>query len=91
MEITRRSSFATIVAVFSGMAGCTGDPNEGTDDPKATETRDKTDTARSRRAENPNQERNQKDELSKRKAAKRLDCARSTVSRALERSELYGL
>ena len=33
----------------------------------------------------------QKDELSKRKAADRLDCARSTVSRALERSELYGL
>lgn len=33
----------------------------------------------------------QKDQLSKRKAAKRLDCARSTVSRALERSSLYGL
>jgi len=33
----------------------------------------------------------QKDELSKRKAADRLDCARSTVSRALDRSELYGL
>lgn len=33
----------------------------------------------------------QKDELSKRKAAERLDCARSTVSRARERSELYGL
>jgi DNA invertase Pin-like site-specific DNA recombinase len=33
----------------------------------------------------------QKDELSKRKAADRLDCARSTVSRALERSDLYGL
>jgi len=33
----------------------------------------------------------QKDELSKRKAADRLDCARSTVSRAIERSELYGL
>lgn len=33
----------------------------------------------------------QKDELSKRKAAKRLDCARSTVIRGLERSDLYGL
>jgi len=33
----------------------------------------------------------QKDELSKRKAAERLDCARSTIGRALERSELYGL
>lgn len=33
----------------------------------------------------------QKDELSKRKAARRLDCARSTVGRALERAELYGL
>jgi DNA invertase Pin-like site-specific DNA recombinase len=33
----------------------------------------------------------QKDELSKRKAARRLDCARSTVGRALERSELYGI
>ncbi|PSP81425.1 resolvase [Halobacteriales archaeon QS_1_68_20] len=32
-----------------------------------------------------------KNELSKRKAADRLDCARSTVSRALDRSELYGL
>jgi len=33
----------------------------------------------------------QKDELSKRKAAERLECARSTINRALERSELYGL
>lgn len=33
----------------------------------------------------------QKDNLSKRKAADRLDCARSTVGRALERPELYGL
>lgn len=33
----------------------------------------------------------QKDELSKRKAAERLECARSTVGRALERTELYGL
>ena len=33
----------------------------------------------------------QKDELSKRKAAERLDCARLTVSRAFERSDLYGL
>ncbi|GGN24958.1 hypothetical protein GCM10009021_28530 [Halarchaeum nitratireducens] len=33
----------------------------------------------------------QKDELSKRKAAKRLECSRSTIGRALERSELYGL
>jgi DNA invertase Pin-like site-specific DNA recombinase len=33
----------------------------------------------------------QKDELSKRKAAQRLDCARSTVGRALDRAELYGL
>lgn len=33
----------------------------------------------------------QKGELSKRKAAQRLDCARSTVGRALERAELYGL
>lgn len=32
----------------------------------------------------------QRDELSKRKAARRLDCSRSTISRALERSELYG-
>jgi len=30
-------------------------------------------------------------ELSKRKAAERLDCARSTIGRALERAELYGL
>lgn len=33
----------------------------------------------------------QKDELSKRKAARRLDCARSTVGRALDRAEMYGL
>ena len=33
----------------------------------------------------------QKQNLSKRKAAERLDCARSTVSRALDRDELYGL
>jgi len=32
-----------------------------------------------------------KDELSKRKAATRLDCARSTIGRALDRAELYGL
>jgi predicted DNA-binding protein (UPF0251 family) len=31
------------------------------------------------------------DELSKRKAAQRLDCARSTIGNALERGELYGL
>lgn len=33
----------------------------------------------------------QKDELSKRKAARRLSCARSTINRALDRGELYGL
>ena len=33
----------------------------------------------------------EKGELSKRKAAERLDCARSTIGRALERAELYGL
>jgi DNA invertase Pin-like site-specific DNA recombinase len=33
----------------------------------------------------------QKDELSKRKAANRLGCARSTAGRALERTDLYGL
>jgi DNA invertase Pin-like site-specific DNA recombinase len=33
----------------------------------------------------------QKDELSKRKAAERLDCARSTIGRALDRADLYGL
>jgi len=33
----------------------------------------------------------QKGDLSKRKAASRLDCSRSTVNRALERSELYAL
>lgn len=33
----------------------------------------------------------QKGELSKRKAATRLDCARSTIGRALDRAELYGL
>lgn len=33
----------------------------------------------------------QKGELSKRKAATRLDCARSTVGRALDRADLYGL
>ncbi len=32
-----------------------------------------------------------KDELSKRKAAQRLDCARSTVGKALERNDLYAL
>lgn len=33
----------------------------------------------------------QKDELSKRKASKQLDTSRTTINRALERSELYGL
>jgi DNA invertase Pin-like site-specific DNA recombinase len=33
----------------------------------------------------------QKDELSKRKAAERLDCARSTIGRAIDRAELYGI
>jgi len=33
----------------------------------------------------------QKDELSKRKAAERLDTSRPTINRALERTELYGL
>ncbi|WP_254839890.1 recombinase family protein [Natronomonas marina] len=33
----------------------------------------------------------QKGELSKRKAAARLDCGRATVSRALDRAELYGI
>jgi predicted DNA-binding protein (UPF0251 family) len=33
----------------------------------------------------------QKDELSKRKAAERLECSRSTIGRALERAELYGV
>jgi DNA invertase Pin-like site-specific DNA recombinase len=33
----------------------------------------------------------QKGETSKRKAAARLDCSRSTVGRALDRGELYGL
>ncbi|CQH55269.1 resolvase [Halobacterium hubeiense] len=33
----------------------------------------------------------QKDELSKRKAAERLDSSRPTINRALERAELYGL
>jgi DNA invertase Pin-like site-specific DNA recombinase len=33
----------------------------------------------------------QKGELSKRKASRRLDCSRSTVKRAVERAELYGL
>jgi DNA invertase Pin-like site-specific DNA recombinase len=33
----------------------------------------------------------QKDELSKRKAARRLNCSRSTISRALDRADLYGL
>jgi DNA invertase Pin-like site-specific DNA recombinase len=32
-----------------------------------------------------------KDELSKRKAARRLECARSTIGRALDRPGLYGL
>jgi DNA invertase Pin-like site-specific DNA recombinase len=31
------------------------------------------------------------DELSKRKAAQELDCARSTIGRALDRGELYGI
>ena len=33
----------------------------------------------------------QKDELSKRKAAERLECARSTIGRAIDRAELYGI
>lgn len=33
----------------------------------------------------------QKDELSKRKAAEELGCSRTTISRALDRAELYGL
>jgi DNA invertase Pin-like site-specific DNA recombinase len=33
----------------------------------------------------------QKDELSKRKAAQRLDTSRTTINRALDRTELYGL
>lgn len=33
----------------------------------------------------------QKGDLSKRKAASRLDCSRSTVNRALDRADLYGL
>jgi DNA invertase Pin-like site-specific DNA recombinase len=33
----------------------------------------------------------QKDELSKRKAARRLDTSRPTINRALDRSELYGI
>ncbi|MCG1004270.1 MULTISPECIES: hypothetical protein [Halobacterium] len=33
----------------------------------------------------------QKDELSKRKAAERLDSSRPTINRELERAELYGL
>ncbi|WP_380675566.1 recombinase family protein [Salinigranum sp. GCM10025319] len=33
----------------------------------------------------------QKGELSKRKAAQRLGCSRSTIGRALERSDLYGI
>ncbi|GGL58002.1 recombinase family protein [Halocalculus aciditolerans] len=33
----------------------------------------------------------QKDELSKRKAARRLDTSRATINRALERTDLYGL
>jgi DNA invertase Pin-like site-specific DNA recombinase len=33
----------------------------------------------------------QKGELSKRKAARKLDCSRSTIGRALNRSELYSL
>lgn len=33
----------------------------------------------------------QKGELSKRKASQRLDCSRSTISRAIDRAELYGL
>jgi DNA invertase Pin-like site-specific DNA recombinase len=33
----------------------------------------------------------QKGELSKRKAAERLDCARSTIGRAIERTEIYGI
>lgn len=31
------------------------------------------------------------DDLSKRKAAQELDCARATINRALERAELYGI
>ncbi|WP_420192001.1 recombinase family protein [Haloplanus salinarum] len=33
----------------------------------------------------------QKDELSKRKAAQRLDCSRSTIGQALDRTEFHGL
>jgi hypothetical protein len=33
----------------------------------------------------------QKDELSKRKAATRLDCVRFTIDQELDRAELYGL
>jgi DNA invertase Pin-like site-specific DNA recombinase len=33
----------------------------------------------------------EKGELSKRKAAQRLDTSRATINRALERSDLYGL
>jgi DNA invertase Pin-like site-specific DNA recombinase len=33
----------------------------------------------------------EKDELSKRKAAQRLDTSRATINRALKRSDLYGL
>jgi hypothetical protein len=33
----------------------------------------------------------QKGDLSKRKAAERLDCARSTIGRTLDRSDIYGL
>lgn len=33
----------------------------------------------------------QKDELSKRKAAERLDCTRPTIGRAIDRAELYGI
>lgn len=33
----------------------------------------------------------QKDELSKRKTARRLDTSWATINRALDRSELYGL
>ena len=33
----------------------------------------------------------QKDELSKRKAARRLDTSRATINRSLNRAELYGL
>lgn len=33
----------------------------------------------------------QKDDLSKRKAAERLDCASSPIGRSIDRAELYGI